>query len=48
MQSANLMHRPMMKSDAIKILSLENKEVTPEQIMTVNEIPFFKNLLEVL
>lgn len=29
------MHRPMMKSDAIKILSLENKEVTPEQIIGV-------------
>lgn len=36
MQSANLAHKPMFKSDAIKILNLENKEVTPETILKVH------------
>lgn len=36
MQTANLTHRPMRKSDALKILNIE-KEPTPEFIMQVRK-----------
>lgn len=35
MESANLIHKPMTTDEALKILNIEEKDLTAEQVMKV-------------
>ena len=37
MQTANLTHKPMFRGDALKILHIEEKELTDEKIIRVEK-----------
>ena len=48
MQTANLTHRPMTRSDALKILNLESKDLSPEAIYKVTLLYLIQEFLDII